>query len=463
MKPLLLPAMPTPGGFKAYDVRATVPDQLNEDIAYRIGLAYANWAGLRRAVVGRDIRPTSLGLARALMRGLAEAGVEVADIGECGSEQVYFATAQYGFDGGVMVTASHNPLRYNGMKFVAAGGAPIGLDNGLAEIRDLVAAGVFEVAETVASVSPLDCVDAYIDHLLSLIDIQSMQSLSLWADAGHGGAGPILQRLFERLPAQLLGTTLNPDPTYPRGVPNPMLAEQRLQTQRDMVAVGADVGMSWDGDFDRCFFFDERGQYIDPYYIVGLLSQAYLDSHPGETIVHDIRLAWHSEQAIAAAGGVSFPSASGHAYMKRAMRDSGAIYGGETTGHHYFRDFFCCDSGILPCLLMLVLLSQSDQPLSERVAASRRAFPCSGEINLPVQGDSRTLLELVEAHFASSARHIDHIDGLSVAFDAWRFNLRASNTEPLIRLNVESRGDVGLVQEKSDELLQLIARLESEC
>ncbi len=463
MKRLQLPILTSLEGFKAYDLRAIVPDQLDADIAYRIGLAFAHWGRLKRVAVGRDIRPTSQGLAKALMRGLAEAGVEVADIGECGSEQVYFATAQYGFDGGVMVTASHNPLRYNGMKFVAAGGAPIGLDNGLAEIRDIAAAGTFSVAETAADVFPMDCVDAYIDHLLSLVDVEFIQPLRLWADAGHGGAGPILQRLFERLPAQLLSSTLEPDPSYPRGVPNPMLAEQRLQTQRDVVAAGVDVGMSWDGDFDRCFFFDERGQYIDPYYIVGLLGQAFLDRHPGETIVHDIRLAWHSEQAIAAAGGVSYPSASGHAFMKRAMRKSGAIYGGETTGHHYFKDFFCCDSGMLPCLLMLVLLSQRHQPLSALVAASQRAFPCSGEINLPVQGDSRLLLELVEAHFASSARHIDHIDGLSVAFDAWRFNLRASNTEPLIRLNIESRGDEGLVREKSDELLQLIARLEGEC
>ncbi|MEY3018915.1 MAG: hypothetical protein RL336_2050 [Pseudomonadota bacterium] len=460
MNPLILPEIKLPEGFKAYDVRALVPQQLNEDIAYRIGLAFANWGKYRRVVVGRDIRPSSLALVEALSRGLSEAGAEVYDLGECGSEQVYFATAHFGYDGGIMVTASHNPLRYNGMKFVAASGAPIGLDSGLAEIRDRVARGHFKVAERPAAIVGLDCVDAYIEHLLSLVDVRQMKPLRLWADAGHGGAGPILQRVFERLPVTLLGSSLAPDPSYPRGVPNPMLAEQRLRTEREISAAEVDVGMSWDGDFDRCFFFDETGRYIDPYYIVGLLSETFLTAHPAERIVHDTRLVWHTEEAIAAFGGCSVPSASGHAFMKRTMRQSGAIYGGETTGHHYFRDFFCCDSGILPCLLILVLLSQRDVPLSALVERRQAAFPCSGEINLPVRMDSAALLGAIEEHFASSARSIDYIDGLSVAFDEWRFNLRSSNTEPLIRLNVESRGNRGLVQEKSDELMQLIAHIE---
>lgn len=463
LKRLQLPVLTSLEGFKAYDLRAIVPDQLDADIAYRIGLAFAHWGRLKRVVVGRDIRPTSSMLSSALISGLLDAGVEVSDIGECGSEQVYFATAAYHFDGGVMVTASHNPIRYNGMKFVGAGGAPIGLHSGLAEIKALVMQGEFSLVEHPSQVQTLTCTEAYIDHLLSLVDVSAIKPLRMWADTGHGGAGPVLELLFQRLPATLLGSTLTPDPKYPRGVPNPMLAEQRWQTARDIVKAQVDIGMSWDGDFDRCFFFDEQGQYIDPYYVVGLLSEAFLADHPGETIVHDVRLAWHSEQAIAAAGGHSFPSASGHAFMKQAMRDSGAIYGGETTGHHYFRDFFCCDSGILPCLLMLALLSQRGQPMSALVAASQQAFPCSGEINLPVRGDSRELLRLVECHFASSARHIDDLDGLSVAFDQWRFNLRASNTEPLLRVNVESRGDRALMEEKRDELLQLIARLESEC
>lgn len=460
MRSLTLPEISRPEGFKAYDLRALVPQQLNEDIAYRIGLAFANWGGCRRVVVGRDIRPSSLALVEALSRGLSEAGAEVYDLAECGSEQVYFATAHYGYDGGIMVTASHNPLRYNGMKFVAAGGAPIGLDSGLAEIRDRVARGCFQIVEQPAAIVGLDCIDAYIEHLLSLVDVSQMRPLRLWADPGHGGAGPILQRLFEHLPVDLMGSSLLPDPNYPRGVPNPMLAEQRLRTERDIADAKVDVGMSWDGDFDRCFFFDETGRYIDPYYIVGLLGEAFLNAHPGERIVHDTRLLWHTEKAIAACGGRSVPSASGHAFMKRAMRESGAIYGGETTGHHYFRDFFCCDSGILPCLLMLVLLSQRDVPLSALVERSQAAFPCSGEINLPVRMASAALLGAMEEHFASSARSIDYIDGLSVAFDGWRFNVRASNTEPLIRLNVESRGNRELVQEKSDELLQLIACIE---
>ncbi|HSG61253.1 MAG TPA: phosphomannomutase/phosphoglucomutase [Pseudomonadales bacterium] len=463
MKQLQLPVLTRVDGFKAYDLRALVPDQLNADIAYRVGLAFAQWGGLKRVVVGRDIRPSSSMLFDALADGLLAAGVEVFDIGECGSEQVYFATARYHFDAGVMITASHNPIRYNGMKFVGAGGAPIGLASGLADIKALAMKGAFQVVANPSRVQQLDCMDAYIAHLLSLVDITTIKPLHVWADTGHGGAGPVLERLFEHLPATLHSATLTPDASYPRGVPNPMLAEQRQQTSRDMAAVGVDIGMSWDGDFDRCFFFDERGRFIDPYYVVGLLSEAYLAVHPGETIVHDVRLAWHSEQAIAAAGGVSYPSASGHAFMKQAMRDSGAIYGGETTGHHYFRDFFCCDSGILPCLLMLVLLSRRGQPLSALVEASQSAFPCSGEINLPVRGDSRELLQLVEQHFAGAARHIDALDGLSVVFDEWRFNLRASNTEPLLRLNIESRGDRFLVAEKRDELLQLIARLESEC
>ena len=463
MRRINLPEIGAIKGFKAYDVRATVPDQLNANIAYRVGLAFANWKKLKQVVVGRDIRPSSLELSEALIKGLSEAGASVFDIGECGSEQVYYATAVNGCDGGVMVTASHNPINYNGMKFVARGGAPIGLDSGLAEIRDLVAAGQFFVTDQAAEVQTLDCVEGFIDHLLSLVDVSRLKPLKLWADPGHGGAGPILERMFDRLPVTLLGSTLRPDASYPRGVPNPMLASQRLQTSREIAAAGVDIGMSWDGDFDRCFFFDEKGNYIDPYYVVGLLAKAYLIKHPGSTVVHDIRLAWHTQKAIEEVGGVSFPSASGHAFMKQAMRASGAIYGGETTGHHYFKDFFCCDSGILPCLLMLVLLSQQDLPLSALVAQSQQDYPCSGEINLAVQGSSEQLLRLMEEHFESSARHIDHIDGLSVAFDRWRFNVRASNTEPLIRLNVEARGDRDLVKEKSEELMQLLARMQSKC
>ncbi len=443
-------------GFKAYDIRAVVPDQLDVVKAYRIALAFANWGNLRSAVVGHDIRQTSPELATAVINGLTDAGVEVFDLGLCGTEQVYFATAYFGCDGGIMVTASHNPIQYNGMKFVAKMGVPIGLDSGLAEIKALALAGECQLAAKTGQRRHVDCLSDYLNHLLSLVNIADIKPIRVLVDPGNGGAGHVLSALQRYLPIELIGINMPPDGSFPVGVPNPMLVEQQARTSLAVLENGADIGVSWDGDFDRCFFFDELGQYIDPYYVVGLLSEAFLSQTPGERIVHDIRLAWNSEEVIKAAGGVSCPSNSGHSYMKATMRKADAIYGGETTGHHYFRDFYYCDSGILPYLMMLKVLSGSDLTLSQRVAARKAAFPCSGEINLAISRSAQSVIAAIEKYYEDECQDVNYLDGLSMSFAEWRFNLRSSNTEPLLRLNIESRGDERLVALKRDELLALI-------
>jgi len=443
-------------GFKAYDIRALVPQQLDVVKAYRIALAFANWGRLGKVVVGRDIRHSSAELAEAVINGLSDAGVEVFDIGLCGSEQVYFATAHFGYDGGVMITASHNPVDYNGMKFVGAMGVPIGLESGLAEIKAIAQAGVHDLADVSGARHSLNCFNDYIQHLLGMVEVEALRPLRVLVDPGNGGAGLVLSELAKHLPIELVGINMQPDGRFPVGVPNPMLKEQQLRTGQAVMAEKCDLGVSWDGDFDRCFFFDEHGSYIDPYYVVGLLSQVFLQHSHADRIVHDIRLAWNSVAMIDAAGGIACPSCSGHSYMKATMRECEAIYGGETTGHHYFRDFYYCDSGIVPFLLMLEVLSISGCSLSQMISSCKSAYPCSGEINLTIDRPAEEMLLYIEGVFAGQALAVNHLDGLSMEFEQWRFNLRASNTEPLLRLNVESRGSAELVAQKRDELLELL-------
>lgn len=442
-------------GFKAYDLRGRIPSELNEAVAYRIGRAYAEFLKPRRVVVGRDIRLSSEELCKALEQGLLDSGVDVYDIGLCGTEVVYFATFAKEMDGGIMVTASHNPTDYNGMKFVREGSRPISGDNGLQDIRRIAESGEFSTPARRGERFAVDIMPEYIEHLLSYVDRTKLKPLKVVVHAGNGGAGLIIDRLEPLLPFKFIKVHHEPDGTFPNGVPNPMLIENHRAPVTALREHAADCAISWDGDYDRCFLFDENGTFIEGYYIVGLLADAFLQKEPGGRVVHDPRLTWNTLDIVARHGGQSVLSKSGHAFIKARMREVDGVYGGEMSAHHYFRDFAYCDSGMIPWLLVLQLISTSGKSLSELVGERMRLFPASGEINRKVP-DSKATIAAVLDHYGPKARSIDHTDGVSVEFDDWRFNLRSSNTEPLIRLNVESRADEALMRARTADLLALI-------
>ena len=444
--------------FKAYDVRGRIPDQLNSDIAYRIGRAYAEYLKPERVVVGEDIRDSSIEFRQALVSGLIDGGSDVAELGLCGTETVYFTTSHFGFDGGIMVTASHNPQDFNGMKFVREGSRPISGDTGLREIQQLAEANNFKPIEKRGTVSQITWEEAYIAHLLSYIDLTALKPMKIVVNAGNGGAGRIIDLLEKHLPFQFIKLHHEPDGSFPNGIPNPLLPENRASTSQAVQANAADLGIAWDGDYDRCFFFDKNGTFIEGYYIVGLLAEAFLKKHPGEKIIHDPRLTWNTIDTVKRQNGVPIMSKTGHAFIKERMRQENAIYGGEMSAHHYFRAFAYCDSGMIPWLLITEMLCTLQQPLNKMVEKQMAAFPASGEINYRVE-DIDTVIHRIKQNYTDSALEIDFTDGLSMEFERWRFNLRGSNTEPVLRLNVESRGDAQLMQEKTDELGVLIKQL----
>ena len=442
-------------GFKAYDLRGRIPDELNEDVAYRIGRAYAEFLKPKKVIVGRDIRLSSEELCKALEQGLLDSGVDVYDIGLCGTEVVYYATFAREMDGGIMVTASHNPPDYNGMKFVREGSRPISGDSGLAEIRALAEAGRFTPPARVGERFAVDIMPDYIEHLLSYVDRAKLAPLKVVVHAGNGGAGLIVDRLEPYLPFEFIKVDHEPDGTFPNGVPNPMLIENHKAPVEALRKHGADLAISWDGDYDRCFLFDEHGGFIEGYYIVGLLASVFLAREAGGRVVHDPRLTWNTLDIVKVAGGQAVQSKSGHAFMKQVMRDVDGVYGGEMSAHHYFREFSYCDSGMIPWLVVTQLMSDTGKSLSQLVGERMRLFPASGEINRRVPDVPGTIAAVL-AKYQPTALSVDRTDGVSVEFDRWRFNLRGSNTEPLIRLNVESRGDESLMREKTAELLELI-------
>jgi phosphomannomutase len=441
--------------FKAYDVRGRVPDQLNEDIARRIGRAFAEVVKPRQVVVGHDIRLTSEAIKGALVKGLLEQGVDVYDIGLCGTEEIYFATSHAGMDGGIAVTASHNPKDYNGMKFVREESKPISGDTGLFDIQAIAEKNEFVAAELPGQLHSLDTSRAYVDHLLSYVDVTALKPLKIVVDAGNGGAGRVVDLLEPHLPFEFIKLHHEPDGNFPNGVPNPLLPENRLATIAAVREHGADLGLGWDGDFDRCFFFDEQGDFIEGYYLVGLLAEAFLKHQGPARVVHDPRLVWNTIDIVESLGGEAVQSKTGHAFIKERMRLENAVYGGEMSAHHYFRDFAYCDSGMIPWLLVTALISDAGQPLSTLVSRRVAAYPCSGEINRTID-DPAEVLSRVENTYRDQAVTIEHVDGLSMVLGEWRFNLRMSNTEPVVRLNVESRGDAALMQAKTRELLSLI-------
>ncbi len=446
--------------FKAYDVRGRIPDELNDTLAYQIGQAYAAFVKPKMVAVGRDIRGSSLQLRDSLTRGLTDSGVDVADIGLCGTEGVYFATFAEELDGGIMVTASHNPPDYNGMKFVREQSRPISSDTGLANMQALIeGAALPGKAARSGVVSALDTSVKYLQHLLGYVNADTLKPLKVVVNAGNGGAGLIVDQLEPHLPFEFIKINHQPDGSFPNGVPNPMLEENRASTVAAIRRSNADVGLAWDGDYDRCFFFDEHGGFIEGYYLVGLLAEAFLRRNRGARIVHDPRLTWNTIEIVQQYGGQPVLCKSGHAFIKQKMREVDAVYGGEMSAHHYFRDFAYCDSGMIPWLLVLAVMSESGKTLSQLVGERQRLYPASGEINRKISGHvgaTKAVLARVQHNYQARAKSIDYTDGLSMEFERWRFNLRGSNTEPLVRLNVESRADAALMQDKTAEILRLL-------
>jgi phosphomannomutase len=450
--------------FKAYDVRGRVPGQLSKELARFIGRAYAQFLRPKRVAVGHDVRLSSPELAGALCRGLVESGVDVTDIGLVGTEEVYYAVASMKLDGGIMVTASHNPLDYNGMKFTREQARPISADTGLWEIEDLVMEelrrdGNVHTAPppppkpaSPGSVSETDSRPAYVKHLLSYVEVDKLRPLKVVVNAGNGGAGAVVDLLEQFLPLRFVKINHTPDGTFPNGVPNPLLPENRDVTSAAVVAEGAALGIAWDGDFDRCFFFDERGDFVEGYYLIGLLAERALRRHPGAPIVHDPRLVWNTIEVVRAHGGVPVLSKSGHAFIKEKMRAVDGAYGGEMSAHHYFKEFSYCDSGMIPWLQVVEAMSEEDRPLSEMVEERIARYPVSGEINLTLK-DPAGALAAVRQRYESGAVAMDDLDGLSLEFPAWRLNVRPSNTEPVVRVNLETRGDETLLREKTREIL----------
>ncbi len=456
-----MPGSPDLSCFKAYDVRGKVPHSIDDRLAYALGMAIGRTSA-QRVVIGHDARLSGPELSQALVAGLCAGGVTVHDLGMCGTEEIYFAAGRHPYDMGVMITGSHNPADENGFKMVRAGAVPVSGDSGLFELRGMVATILptmpdGNVPTGCGQAEPVSYRQQYLDWLCGFVPaaVLAKQRLSVVADGGNGCAGLVMQELAQRLPLDFTLRHMEPDGTFPNGVPNPLLPERREATSKAVVAVHADMGLAWDGDFDRCFFYDGEGQFIEGYYLVGLLAQAMLLHCPGGKIVHDPRVYWNTQDMVLAAGGVPVMGKTGHAFMKERMRAEDAVYGGEMSAHHYFRDFAYCDSGMLPWLLVARLLCEKGQSLGELVAERMRLFPCSGEINRRV-ADAPRLMEKVLRKYAAQASHEDHLDGINLEFPQWRFSLRMSNTEPLLRLNVESRGNRALVEDRTAEILELI-------
>jgi phosphomannomutase len=448
--------------FKAYDIRGQLGTELNEEVAYRIGRAFAEFLQPKNVVLGGDVRLTSEELKQALARGICDTGADVIDIGVVGTEEVYFATSYLETDGGIEVTASHNPLDYNGMKPVRENSKPISSDTGLLKIKAMAEENNFPAVEENArgSIMQVSILDPYLDHLLSYIDLSAITPIKLVMNAGNGAAGHVVDAIEERfkavgVPVEIVKIFNEQDGNFPNGIPNPILHENRAPTINAVLEHKADMGIAWDGDFDRCFLVDEKGNFIEGYYIVGLLAEAFLNKNPGAKIVHDPRLTWNTIDVAKRGGGEAIQSKTGHAFIKERMRSEDAVYGGEMSAHHYFRDFFYCDSGMIPWLLVLELVSKTGNPLSELVKQMVEAYPSPGEINRKVS-DARAVIAAVTEKYQDQALVIDTTDGVSMEFPEWRFNLRMSNTEPVIRLNIESRGDHQILQKNQDALLALI-------
>lgn len=440
--------------FKAYDVRGIVPSEINPDIAYKVGRAYADEIKPKKVCIGYDIRLSGPELYDALARGLNDGGVDVIHLGMVGTEMVYFATAFYGYDGGVMITASHNPPEYNGLKMVRSESRPISGDTGLFEIERRAYEGKWERTGS-GTREDKDVYADFVQHLLKVVPPEGIGKQKVLLDAGNGAAGVALEKLLPYVPQLEVEKMLfEPDGNFPHGVPNPILEESRAAAVKRMHEEAFDFGVAWDGDYDRCFFFDEKGNFIEGYYIVGLLAKSILHTDKGASIVYDPRLTWNTIEIVEENGGTPVLCKSGHAFIKEKMRAVDAVYGGEMSAHHYFKAHWYCDSGMIPFLLVARLVTSTGRKLGDLVDEMIERYPCSGEINSKV-ADVPAVLAKVEERYAPGGK-VEKVDGLSIEYPEWRFNLRGSNTEPVIRLNVESRGDAKLMHEKTEELLAMI-------
>jgi phosphomannomutase len=440
--------------FKAYDIRGKVPSELNNEMAYKIGKSFANYVSAKKIVIGYDIRKSSLELAEALINGLTDSGSDVINLGLCGTEMIYFSTPHFNADGGIMITASHNPPEYNGMKFVKKDSVPVGYDSGLNKIEEMIVKNELgKMGSRKGSIEKIDVMNDFIYHLNKFYDPKKLKPFKVVVNAGNGCAGLSLDAIESQLPIKMIKIFNEPNPDFPNGVPNPMLIENRKLTIDAVLKNNADLGVAWDGDYDRCFFFDEKGNFIEGYYIVGLLAKSILKKHPGEKIVHDPRLIWNTLDVVNHSNGIAVQSKSGHAFIKQKMREVNSIYGGEMSAHHYFRDNAYSDSGMIPFLLIMQLMSEENKSLGELVEEMIANYPCSGEINSTIANPAAKINEIEKIY---SDGKVDKTDGLSIEFNTWRFNLRMSNTEPIIRLNVESKGDILLMEEKTKELLKII-------
>jgi phosphomannomutase len=443
-----------PKVFKAYDVRGIYPTELDEDGAYAIGHAYVEQFEPKTIAVGRDMRLSSPSMAASVIRGAADAGCDVLDLGLVGTEMVYFAVGELELDGGVMVTASHNPKDYTGMKIVRRGALPVGGDSGLLEIRDrAMSLGDTSEGQTPGQVQEYDIWPAYVDRVLSFVDLSEIKPLRVVIDAANGMAGVMLPPVLERLPIEAVRYYFEPDGTFPNHEPNPLLPENRKFIIERTKAEGADFGVAFDGDADRCFFVDDTGEFVPGDFVTALFAESALAKNPGAKIIYDVRASWAVPEMIERAGGVPLINRVGHAFIKQRMREEGAVFGGEVSGHYYFRDFSQADSGVVPFLLMLELVSRRGEKLSEILRPFRERYFITGELNTPVPDVALKLQELKE-RFGPQGE-VSHLDGISVNGKDWHFNVRPSNTEPLLRLNLEARSEE-LMEEKRDEVLDVI-------
>ena len=452
--------------FKAYDIRGEINVDIDAKIVYRIGRALSQHFAAISVVVGYDARETSPTFAYAMAEGIQDSGSNVINIGLAGTEEMYWAVSEFDACAGIEITASHNPINYNGIKIVKSKSQP------LHEVADFKA--IKKLAEKAVFLSPScrgtttdrsnEARNAYLDRVLSFVDINSLGSLKIVVNSGNGAAGPtfdaIAQRLLkENAPLEFIRINHKPDHTFPNGVPNPILPKNHYATAQVVKEVGADLGVAFDGDFDRCFFFDEHGAFIQGQYIVGLLASIFLEKEPGATVVHDPRVIWNTQDIVKSKGGVAVQSRTGHAFIKHTMRTHQAIYGGEMSAHHYFRDFAYCDSGMIPWLLVAELISKSKRPLSHWVRDQLNTYPSSGEINFRVENAKASIDSVLEA-YRGDALSLDESDGYGLAFPDWRFNLRRSNTEQLVRLNVESYGSPAIIQAKVADIARLLGGTE---
>ena len=445
--------------FKAYDIRGQLPLEINSEIAYRVGNATAEYLSAKIMILGRDIRASSKELSESMASGLMDAGVDVIDIGECGTENVYYATGELKSCGGIMVTASHNPSDYNGFKIVSESAKPISSETGLLDIQKLAESDKRLISETRGNLEQRDLNQSYVKKVLSFIDSDSLNKLKVVMNPGNGGAGVYAEYISKNMPIEIIKLNFDPDSSFPNGIPNPMIEENRASTSQAVIDNKADVGIAWDGDFDRCFFFDEKGNFIEGYYLVGLLAKSFLNKNRNEKVIYDPRLTWNTIDVVERYGGDAIQCQSGHSFIKKSMRDNDAVYGGEMSAHHYFRDFYYCDSGMIPWVLILEMISKEKIPLSQMIQKYRERYPVSGEINLKVN-NTKTIIDSIKEYYLDDASGVDETDGVGMEFEKWRFNLRASNTEPLIRLNVESYNNESLMNEKTRELVDRINSLD---